>query len=61
MNNTFKTRLEQVLERHLDDREVALWGSPTRALLRVLRSYKFRVADVVDVKSITSLLSTKVI
>lgn len=43
-----KTRLEQVLDRFLDGREVAIWGTPTRLLLRALRSYKFHIADTVD-------------
>ena len=45
-----KTRLEQVLERHLDGREIAVWGSPTRLMLRVLKPYKFHIADSVDVQ-----------
>jgi acetyltransferase-like isoleucine patch superfamily enzyme len=43
-----KTRLEQVLERYLNGREIAVWGVPTRRLLRVLRPYQFHVADSVD-------------
>lgn len=43
-----KTRLEQVLERCLNGREVAVWGTPTRRLLRVLKPYKFHVAGSVD-------------
>jgi len=43
-----KTRLEQVLERCLNGREVAVWGVPTRRLLRVLRPYQFHVVDNVD-------------
>ena len=45
-----KTRLEQVLERCLNGREVAVWGSPTRSMLRALRAYKFHIADKVDVQ-----------
>ena len=43
-----KTRLEQVLERYLNGREVAIWGNPDRHLLRILKNYKFSIADVVD-------------
>ena len=43
-----KTRLEQVLVRCLNDREIAVWGSPTRSLLRVLTRYKFHIAEKVD-------------
>ncbi len=45
-----KTRLEQVLERCLNGREVAIWGTPTRLMLRVLKSYKFHIAYRVDPK-----------
>jgi len=43
-----KTRLEQVLERNLNGREVAVWGTPTRLLLRALRRYKYHIADKVE-------------
>jgi len=43
-----KTRLEQVLERYLNNREIAVWGSPTRSMLRELKPYKFHIADKVD-------------
>ena len=43
-----KTRLEQVLERYLNGREIAVWGTPTRLMLRVLKSYNFHNADRVD-------------
>ena len=43
-----KTRLEQVLERHLNGREIAVWGTPTRLFLRALKSYRFHIADTVD-------------
>ncbi|MCL2198050.1 MAG: CatB-related O-acetyltransferase [Defluviitaleaceae bacterium] len=43
-----KTRLEQVLEKYLNGREIAVWGNPTRSLLRALKSYKFHAADKVD-------------
>ena len=45
-----KSRLEQVLERHLNGREILVWGNPTRLFLRALKSYKFCVADSVDVQ-----------
>lgn len=43
-----KTRLEQVLEKCLNKREVAVWGNPTRGLLRALEGYKFHIAREVD-------------
>jgi aminocyclitol acetyltransferase len=43
-----KTRLEQVLHRHLNEREIAVWGTPTRLMLRVLEPYKFCIAENVD-------------
>lgn len=43
------TRLEQVLDRYLNGREVAVWGNPTRPLLRALRPYNYCVAGQVDV------------
>jgi len=43
-----KTRLEQVLEHYLNGREIAVWGNPTRSMLRVLKPYKFHIADKVD-------------
>lgn len=45
-----KSRLEQVLERYLNGREIAVWGSPTRQMLRILRQYKFHIAENVDPK-----------
>lgn len=50
MEKMIKTKLEQVLERHLNGREIALWGTPTRLLLRELKPYKFHITDVVDCK-----------
>jgi len=50
MEKTAKTRLEQVLERHLNGRNIAVWGTPTRMMLRALKSYEFHVADRVDAK-----------
>jgi aminocyclitol acetyltransferase len=43
-----KTRLEQVLERCLNGREIAVWGTPTRMLLRVLKPYKYHIAGTVE-------------
>ena len=43
-----KTKLEQILERCLNGREVAIWGTPTRLLLRELRPYKHHIARSVD-------------
>ena len=43
-----KTRLEQVLERYLNGREIAIWGNPTRLLLRCLKAYKSHIAETVD-------------
>jgi len=45
-----KTRLEQVLLKCLNGREIAVWGCPTRSLIRVLKSYGYQIADKVDVK-----------
>jgi len=45
---TMKSRLEQVLERYLNGREIAIWGTPTRLLLRVIKPYKFHIAGNVD-------------
>jgi len=44
-----KTKIEQVLERCLKGREVAVWGNPSRLLLRALKNYRFHIADAVDV------------
>ena len=43
-----KTKLTQVLELYLNGREIAIWGNPTRSILRELNLYKFHVADKVD-------------
>ena len=43
-----KTRLEQVLERCLNRRKVAVWGMPTRRLRRVLQAYDYHEADRVN-------------
>ena len=45
-----KTKLEQVLERYLNGREIAVWGNPTRLMLRSLKSYVFHIADRIDPK-----------
>jgi aminocyclitol acetyltransferase len=43
-----KTRLEQVLDRCLNGREVAVWGNPTRLMLRALKSHNYCIAGNVD-------------
>ena len=43
-----KTRLEQVLERYLNGREIAIWGNPTRYMRRKLINYQFHIADIVE-------------
>ena len=43
-----KTRLEQVLDRYLNGREVVVWGTPTRLMQRALKGYQYHIADVVD-------------
>ncbi|MCL2708583.1 MAG: CatB-related O-acetyltransferase [Defluviitaleaceae bacterium] len=43
-----KTRLDQVLERCLGGRTVAVWGNPTRSLGRALKDYGYITADRVD-------------
>jgi len=43
-----KTRLEQILDRYLNGREIAVWGNPTRSLLRELKPYKFHITEGVD-------------
>ena len=45
-----KPRLVQVLERCLNGREIAVWGTPTRRMLRVLRDYNIHIAGIVDPK-----------
>jgi len=44
-----KSRLEQILDRHLNGRSIAIWGTPTRAVLRFLKSYKYHIAGDVDI------------
>jgi len=44
-----KSRLEQVLDRYLNGREIAVWGNPTRPLLRLLKQYKFHIADTAEI------------
>jgi len=48
MEKTNKTKLEQVLGRYLNGRKIAVWGDPTRLLIRQLKPYKFQVTDNVD-------------
>ena len=43
-----KTKLQQVLDRCLGGREVAVWGQPTRLLLRELGGYPWHVAGKVN-------------
>ena len=43
-----RTKLEQVLARCLNGREVAVWGQPTRLLIRELRGVPWREAERVD-------------
>ncbi len=43
-----KTKLKQILDRYLNGREVAIWGTPTRLLLRELKGYKYHIAETVD-------------
>ena len=43
-----KTRLEQVLERNLNGREVAICGTPTRLLMRALKGHVYHIAEDVD-------------
>lgn len=45
-----QTKLSQVLEHCLDGREIAVWGTPTRRLLRELEGRSWHVADTVDLK-----------
>ena len=45
-----KTKLEQVLERYLNGREIAVWGIPTRLMLRALKDYEFHIAETIDPK-----------
>jgi aminocyclitol acetyltransferase len=50
MEVNVKTKLEQVLARCLNGREVAVWGTPTRLLLRALKGYSYHIAENVDVR-----------
>lgn len=45
-----KPRLLPVLERCLNGREIAVWGTPTRRMLRALKGYNFQIRDEVDPK-----------
>jgi aminocyclitol acetyltransferase len=42
--------LEQVLDRCLNGREIAVWGTPTRLLQRALKGYNYHIAKDVDPK-----------
>ena len=43
-----KTILKQILDKYLNGREIAVWGTPTRRLLRELQPYKYHIADAAD-------------
>ena len=43
-----KSKFAQVLERRLNGREIAIWGTPTRLMLRELKEYKYHIANNVD-------------
>ncbi|MCL2446412.1 MAG: CatB-related O-acetyltransferase [Oscillospiraceae bacterium] len=43
-----KSKIEQVLERCLNHRDIIIWGTPTRLLSRTLKAYKTAVADDVN-------------
>ena len=45
-----KTKLEQVLDKCLSGRKVAVWGTPSRLMLRALKSYDFHIAESVNPK-----------
>lgn len=42
------SKLEQILTRCLNGRRIAVWGTPTRALLRELIPYSWESADRID-------------
>ena len=44
------TRMEQALSRYLNGREIAIWGNPTRFMLRALKGYEYHIAGQVDPK-----------
>lgn len=48
MGENMKTKLQQVLARHLNGREIAIWGTPTRLLLRELNGYAYHIAGQID-------------
>jgi aminocyclitol acetyltransferase len=50
MEKTIRTRLEQVLERHLNGHKIAVWGTPTRSMQRILKPYEFHISESVDVR-----------
>ena len=43
-----KTRLRQVLDRCLNGRDIAIWGNPSRLMLRELKGYKYHIANCID-------------
>jgi len=43
-----KTKLEQILDRYLNGREIAVWGNPTFLMLRALKNHNFNIAKTVD-------------
>lgn len=45
-----KTKIEQVLERCLNNRDIVVWGNPTRLLLRTLKPYNTCTTDNIDPK-----------
>jgi len=40
-----KSRLKQILERYLNGRTIAIWGNPTKPLLRCLKSYTYHIVE----------------
>lgn len=43
-----KTKIEQVLERCLNNRDIVIWGNPSRLLLRVLKPYNICAVDYIN-------------
>jgi len=43
-----KTKVEQVLDRCLNNRSIVIWGNPSRLVLRILKPYNICTADCVD-------------
>ena len=46
----YKSKIEQVLDRCLNGREIVIWGNPSRLLLRSLKGYKYTTAGEIDVR-----------